>query len=263
LVKRGPGGPCINFIPHTGGNRFAAKVSVFSTSTASGATTPASGTHSLTFTLPGFKTIKHENIEFRTDFESAVNIDLRVGLLEETVTVAGETPMADVQSAYIYNKLQNHQTFLKQYCHGCHSEFGRVDNINTHNGLQSRRAKRADFAESIKWDGPYSGASDRYLFAGVCAADSTSSSSVCREIPVGYRRAGLARLHVDGSVGTPCFFHRLLNQLESLKTLLRMWVLERPLDAAAIMSIRRRSKSCADSRTARPQSRRLRSSQYA
>src|SRR5216110_407463 len=57
------------------------------------------GTYSVTFSLPGFSTVKREGIELSGTFVATVNADLKVGALEETVTVTGETPVVDVQSA--------------------------------------------------------------------------------------------------------------------------------------------------------------------
>jgi len=57
------------------------------------------GTYSVTFTLPGFSTVKLDGIELSGSFVATVNGDLKVGALEETITVTGETPVVDVQSA--------------------------------------------------------------------------------------------------------------------------------------------------------------------
>ena len=56
------------------------------------------GTYAVTFTLPGFSTVKHEGIVLTGNFVATVNADLRVGTVEETITVRGETPIVDVQS---------------------------------------------------------------------------------------------------------------------------------------------------------------------
>src|SRR5262245_32950157 len=56
------------------------------------------GTYSLTFALPGFSTVKREGIELSGNFVATINSDLRVGGLEETITVTGESPVVDVQS---------------------------------------------------------------------------------------------------------------------------------------------------------------------
>ena len=59
------------------------------------------GTYALTFTLPGFNTVKREGIELSGDFVATISVELRVGALEETVTVTGESPIVDVQSARV------------------------------------------------------------------------------------------------------------------------------------------------------------------
>jgi hypothetical protein len=56
------------------------------------------GTYSVTFTLPGFGTMKREAIELTGSFTATVNADLKVGGLAETITVSGETPIVDTQS---------------------------------------------------------------------------------------------------------------------------------------------------------------------
>jgi hypothetical protein len=56
------------------------------------------GSYTVTFTLPGFATVKREGIELTGAFVATVNGDLRVGALAETITVTGETPVVDVQS---------------------------------------------------------------------------------------------------------------------------------------------------------------------
>jgi hypothetical protein len=57
------------------------------------------GAYSVTFELPGFSVVKREGIEVSGSFVATVNADLRVGAIEETITVSGETPIVDVQSA--------------------------------------------------------------------------------------------------------------------------------------------------------------------
>jgi len=59
------------------------------------------GSYALTFTLPGFNTVKREGIELSGDFVATISVELRVGALEETVTVTGESPIVDVQSARV------------------------------------------------------------------------------------------------------------------------------------------------------------------
>ena len=59
------------------------------------------GTYTVTFSLPGFSTVKREGIELTGTFVATVNGDMKVGALEETITVTGETPIVDVQSAKV------------------------------------------------------------------------------------------------------------------------------------------------------------------
>jgi hypothetical protein len=56
------------------------------------------GVYTVTFTLPGFSTVKREGIELSGNFTATVNADLRVGALEETITVSGAAPVVDVQT---------------------------------------------------------------------------------------------------------------------------------------------------------------------
>jgi hypothetical protein len=59
----------------------------------------APGTYSLTFSLSGFTSVKRENIEISGTQTITLPIEMRVGTIAETVTVAGETPLVDVQNA--------------------------------------------------------------------------------------------------------------------------------------------------------------------
>jgi Carboxypeptidase regulatory-like domain/TonB dependent receptor-like, beta-barrel len=56
------------------------------------------GTYNVTFTLPGFASFAREAMALPSDFTATVNAELRVGSLEETVTVSGEAPVVDVES---------------------------------------------------------------------------------------------------------------------------------------------------------------------
>jgi hypothetical protein len=56
------------------------------------------GTYTVTYTLPGFSTVKRENVELTSDFTATINIELKVGAVEETITVAAESPIVDTQS---------------------------------------------------------------------------------------------------------------------------------------------------------------------
>ena len=54
------------------------------------------GTYTVTFSLPGFSTVKREDIELSGSFIASINADLKVGGVAETITVSGETPIVDV-----------------------------------------------------------------------------------------------------------------------------------------------------------------------
>jgi hypothetical protein len=56
------------------------------------------GMYVVTFTLPGFKTVRREGVQLEGAFAATVNANLEVGALEETVTVSGASPVVDLQS---------------------------------------------------------------------------------------------------------------------------------------------------------------------
>ena len=56
------------------------------------------GTYTVTFTLTGFNTFKREGVELTGALTATINADMKVGALEETVTVTGESPIVDTQS---------------------------------------------------------------------------------------------------------------------------------------------------------------------
>jgi hypothetical protein len=57
------------------------------------------GVYTVTFTLTGFNTVKREAVNVAAEVVVSVNADLPVGALQETITVTGETPVVDIQSA--------------------------------------------------------------------------------------------------------------------------------------------------------------------
>jgi hypothetical protein len=56
------------------------------------------GVYTVAFSLSGFSTVKREGIELSASFTATVNAELRVGSVEETVTVSGSAPTVDVQN---------------------------------------------------------------------------------------------------------------------------------------------------------------------
>ena len=55
------------------------------------------GTYAVSFSLTGFSTARREGVALTGAFTATVNAELRLGALEETVTVTGESPTVDVQ----------------------------------------------------------------------------------------------------------------------------------------------------------------------
>src|ERR1700687_299414 len=59
------------------------------------------GTYTVTFELPGFNTLKRENIQISMGFTATVNVELAVASLQETVTVTGDSPVIDTSSTRV------------------------------------------------------------------------------------------------------------------------------------------------------------------
>ena len=57
------------------------------------------GDYTVTFTLPGFATVQTEGVALSGSGTVTVDAELRVGALEETITVTGEAPIVDTSSA--------------------------------------------------------------------------------------------------------------------------------------------------------------------
>lgn len=56
------------------------------------------GTYTVTFTLPGFNTIKRAGIELRTGFTATVSADMGVGDVAETITISAASPVVDIRN---------------------------------------------------------------------------------------------------------------------------------------------------------------------
>ena len=56
------------------------------------------GTYSVTFALTGFSVIKREALELQSGFAAKIDAEMKVGTLEETLTVSGQSPVVDVQN---------------------------------------------------------------------------------------------------------------------------------------------------------------------
>src|SRR5215471_11112374 len=77
------------------------------------------GTYTVTFTLTGFSTVKRDGIELTGSFNATINADMKVGTLEETITVTGETPIVDTQSVRrqvtVSNDIISNMTAARSY----------------------------------------------------------------------------------------------------------------------------------------------------
>jgi hypothetical protein len=56
------------------------------------------GPYTVTFTLAGFSTVRREGLELSGSLTATVDAEMRVGGVEETITVTGNTPLVDVQA---------------------------------------------------------------------------------------------------------------------------------------------------------------------
>lgn len=57
------------------------------------------GSYTVTFSLPGFATVVRSGVDLPSNFTATVNGELRVGGLEETLTVTGAAPTVDTRAA--------------------------------------------------------------------------------------------------------------------------------------------------------------------
>ena len=63
----------------------------------------------MSFTLTGFNVVRREGIELIGAFNAEVNADLRVGALEETITVSGASPVVDIKNTLSQTVLTKEQ----------------------------------------------------------------------------------------------------------------------------------------------------------
>jgi hypothetical protein len=55
------------------------------------------GIYKVTFTMQGFSTLIREEVELVSNFTAPINAQLKLGALEESLTVSGQSPLVDVQ----------------------------------------------------------------------------------------------------------------------------------------------------------------------
>jgi hypothetical protein len=56
------------------------------------------GTYTISCTLPGFQTVRIEDVTLRASFTATINIELAAAGIEETITVSGASPVVDVRT---------------------------------------------------------------------------------------------------------------------------------------------------------------------
>jgi len=71
----------------------------------------APGTYSVTFELPGFRSVIREGVVVEVGRTTTINVSLQVATLAEAVTVTGESPVVDVQNATV--AVNFNQTMLR------------------------------------------------------------------------------------------------------------------------------------------------------
>src|SRR5262249_20592046 len=65
------------------------------------------GTYTLTFSLPGFTSVRREGVELAASFVATINAQLTVGAVQETVVVTGASPLVDTQSVSRQTTMNN------------------------------------------------------------------------------------------------------------------------------------------------------------
>ena len=57
------------------------------------------GTYTLTFSLTGFNSFRRDSLALPAEFTATINAEMRIGAIEESITVTGESPVVDTTSA--------------------------------------------------------------------------------------------------------------------------------------------------------------------
>jgi hypothetical protein len=116
------------------------------------------GTYVLTFTLQGFSTVKRDGLVVSGSGVTPVNVELRVGALEETVTVTGESPLVDTQSVRREVVLDNEILSTIPATRGYGSALAAVPALNT-GGVAGANATTAPTTPSMTFFSTHGGAS--------------------------------------------------------------------------------------------------------
>src|SRR6185503_3825970 len=129
------------------------------------------GTYSVSFALTGFSTVKREGIEVTGSGVITVNADLRVGSLEETLTVTGQSPIVDTHSVRREVVLNNEVLSTLPATRGYGSALAAVPALNI-GGVAGANAQTAPTTPSMMFFTAHGGASGegRVLTNGLVVA---------------------------------------------------------------------------------------------
>jgi hypothetical protein len=112
----------------------------------------------LTFSLQGFTTVKRESVVVSGSGVIAVNADLRVGEVRETITVTGESPIVDTQSVRREIVLNNDTLNTQPATRGYGSALAAVPALNI-GGVAGAGATTAPTTPSMMFFTAHGGAS--------------------------------------------------------------------------------------------------------
>jgi len=116
------------------------------------------GTYAVTFSLSGFTTVKHDGLAVSGSGVIAVNVELRVGSLQETITVSGEAPIIDTQSVRREVVLNNETLNTLPATRGYGSALAAVPALNT-GGVAGAGATTAPTTPAMTFFSAHGGAS--------------------------------------------------------------------------------------------------------
>ena len=116
------------------------------------------GTYTLTFTLTGFSTVRREGIDVTGSGVITVNADLRVGALQETLTVTGQSPIVDTHSVRREVVLNNDTLSTLPATRGYGSALAAVPALNI-GGVAGANAQTAPTTPSMMFFTAHGGAS--------------------------------------------------------------------------------------------------------
>jgi hypothetical protein len=116
------------------------------------------GTYALAFALPGFTTVKRDGLEVSGSGVLPVNAEMRVGAVQETVTVSGASPIVDTQSVRREVVLNNETLNTLPATRGYGSALATVASLNI-GGVAGANASTAPTTPTMMFFTAHGGAS--------------------------------------------------------------------------------------------------------